>query len=339
VGGEVSSSSRALAAVVVTMLVAHELVRLSLDARRPARFGPRFWVRFGLRTVALSILVAGVAFFAGAVAETALPAWLVPLGLAAIALPLIARRVVTGSLAEVSAPALRGALALGVFVVTIAAVVLGSTARSQIESTSSDPAPPSSAVPTIEPEPLFPEPSAMEPISAFVLFIVTMLIVGAILVALRRRETTYDLDELDMSLDDSTLGLVGPGQADLEDDRIELDDEDVDRLLAQLALDIAGERDPGRAVRFAYANTERLLTELGLARDDHETEQEFLVRAIPTLGGDGPALVELTDLFERARFGHTPITEPMRERALDAVELLRRAAVDADRSPSGEGDR
>ncbi|MGI9615264.1 MAG: DUF4129 domain-containing protein [Acidimicrobiales bacterium] len=322
VGGQVSDSTVSLALAVVAMVVAHELVRVSLDARRPTRFGPRFWTRFFVRTATLALLVIGITFFAGAMADVSLPTWLVPIAITVAALPLVAHRFV-GRLAVL----LSALLALTLAGVVTMGAVLGSTARSQIERSdppvaSSDASSPTTTAPVVEPA--LAEASSLEPIAAVALFFVVMLIVGAILIALRRREMTFDLDEIDMDLDETALGFTGPGQADL-DDEIEIDQDTIARLLADLALDMSTEPDAGRAVRYAYANTERRLGELGVVRAESETEQEFLARAMPSLGGEADAMIELTTLFERARFGHVPVSESMRERAIDAVGRLRSA--------------
>ena len=346
VAADVDSSARSLAAAVVAALVVHELVRISLDARRPARFGPRFWVRTALRTAALAAALVALVAFASAVADTELPTWLVPIALAASALPMLVRRLAVGS--DETSPtgrtpsAVATLLWIGLAVlaagVTGAVATLGATARSQIERTSPTSVPHSEAITTstsVPSDSLVAEPSGFEPVLAAAMFLATMLIVGAILIALRRREMIFDLDELDMGLDDSTLGFEGPGQADL-DDRIEIGEDDMGRLLADLALDIASERDPGRAIRFAYANVERRLADLGVERQDSETEQEFLVRAIPALEGGDSAMVELTELFEQARFGHVAVSESMRGRALAAVDRLRDAlgpAIDPATDP------
>lgn len=323
VGGQLSESSGSLALAVVAMVVAHELIRVSLDARRPTRFGRRFWTRYFWRTATLALLVTGITFFADAVADVSLPTWLVPIAIAVAALPLVAHRFVGRSVVVVSA-----LLALVLAAVVTMGAVLGSTARSQIER--SDPPSARSDVSTATTTTSLPQttlqPSSLEPLVAIVLFLATMLIVGAILLALRRREMTFDLDEINMDLDETALDFAGPGQADL-DDEIEIDGDTIDRLLADLALDMSDEPDAGRAVRYAYANTERRLGELGVDRADSETEQEFLARAMPSLGGEAAAMIELTTLFERARFGHVPVSESMRERALEAVARLRGATA------------
>lgn len=334
VGGEIDSSTRSLAVAAVTMLVAHELIRVSLDARRPARFGPRFWTRFALRTAALSAAVAGIAWFAGSVSEWSLPPWVVPIGLASAAFPLLAWRLIGNVGSGPLSALVMVAVALAIAALTIGGAVPGSVARSQIERSTTTTVGLDQTSVTVPPSQESPddEASVLEPLASIVLFFVTMLIVGAIIVALRRRAMDFDLDELDMDQEDATLGFAGPGHADLDDDDVEIGEEDLDRLLAGLALDISGERDPGRAIRYAYANTERGLAELEIVREESETEQEFLTRAMPTLGTQGTAMVELTDLFEQARFGHLPVSEAMRARALAAVEQLRQTTVPVETS-------
>jgi hypothetical protein len=82
------------------------------------------------------------------------------------------------------------------------------------------------------------------------------------------------------------------------------------------------ERNPRRAVIAAYALMERLMARDGLARGPHEAPVEYLGRV--TLNGHRGAgsVHRLTALFQRARFGHRPVDEEMRERAIAAVEEL-----------------
>ncbi len=82
------------------------------------------------------------------------------------------------------------------------------------------------------------------------------------------------------------------------------------------------ERNPRRAVIAAYALMERLMARDGLARGPHEAPVEYLGR-VTLHGHRGAASVHrLTGLFQRARFGHRPVDEEMRQRAIAAVEEL-----------------
>lgn len=349
-----SASFRTLAVAAVVILAVHEIVRPSLDARRPARFGPQLWVR---HLVATGLLVAGVVALARLAIEvdlgrdgeqTELPNWLVPVGLVLAGLPLLIRRFVAGPAGlargrhddeepgdgpRLGPPAVRLGLGVAVAATAIVGAILGAGARPDVER----PPPESDGV-------VLPVPTA-RPLDATIvergvgllLFFVVMVVLGFLYVALKRPEVDYELDDLDMDLDETSLELAGPGQADLEDEQVEIDERELLRLLDDLALDIGAEKDPGRAIRFAYANVERRLEAIDVVRAESETEQEFLTRALPSLGPRGPVMVELTDLFERARFGHSPVTEDMRSRALVAVDVLRTATA-ATIAANAEGD-
>ncbi len=333
VGGDVADRALTLTVATGSMVVAHELVRASLDARRPARFGPRVWFRSAARTVVLVAAVAAVSAFARWIDDASPSAWLVPLGITAAALPLVAHRIVDGLPKVVAA-----GLALVIAGAAVFGAVAGATARSQIERASTPIAEPppgllsddddtTATTLSAAAESLAADGAGLQQLIASVLFAITVLIVGAIILALRREEMVFEIGEVDLDLDDATLGFAGSGEADVDDDLVAIDDETIGQLLADLALDITSERDAGRAVRYAYANVERRLAELGVVPVDSETEQEFLVRAIPALGEDGRAMADLTRLFERARFGHVPISEAMRTEALIAVDRLRVATT------------
>jgi uncharacterized protein DUF4129 len=90
-----------------------------------------------------------------------------------------------------------------------------------------------------------------------------------------------------------------------------------------LGLDaVRRERNPRRAVLAAYALMERLMARDGLARGPHEAPLEYLGR-ITLHGHHGAGSAHrLTALFQRARFGHRPVDEDMRQRAIAAVEEL-----------------
>jgi hypothetical protein len=120
-------------------------------------------------------------------------------------------------------------------------------------------------------------------------------------------------------------------------------DDDVDAatiaMLDASLDDLRREPDPRRAVVAAYARMERGLGARGFARQPWETPTEYLQRA---LSGRAPAsfpaggiepLRELTALAERARFSTLAVDEPMRTRAITALESLRaslRREDDAD---------
>ncbi|MDH3680189.1 MAG: DUF4129 domain-containing protein [Acidimicrobiia bacterium] len=343
---EGSLSSRSLIITAIGLLLAHEVARPAIDARRPARFGSGVWLHHGLRTLGLASLLAAAGWL-GARAETlTVPDAWVPAGLALAALPLLARRAVSGPTGvgdgrrELGPWFVRAAIGSVVAVAAIAGSILGAGARAGLIDEgggTADSVASSSAPSTTAPRAPLDDAAVIEGGVSVVLFFLAMLLVGFLYVALRRREMTFDLDELDMDSGDSLLGLAGPAQADLEDTQVEIDERTMRRLLDELALDLATERDPGRAIRFAYANIEQRLAEIEIVRAETETEQEFLTRALPSLGTDGRAMVALTTLFEQARFGHTPVSESMRSDALDAVQVLRAATRTAERSDPDPG--
>ncbi len=324
VGGPPSFSE--LMALILTLFVVHETVRFSLDARRPSRFGPGLIGGYLTR----SVVTGGLLVLAGAVAWQLAdrepgPAIWVPIGLAVAALPLFVLRG-ADQLAKSSLfdnPVVRGGIA-AVAVLGVAAIVaISAQARTAIETTIRQPSTagttPTTVPPTTVPEIVQTDPASLQRVLVLIAAITTVLVLGVLYLALRRPEALFELDELDADIDDNSFGLALPGQADMEDEIIEVDDHDLARMLENLELDIAGEQDPGRAIRFGYANIERTLGELRLTKDDAETEREFLARAMPTLGSAGQAMTTLTRLFEHARFGHDQMDEAMRQRALAAV--------------------
>lgn len=332
-----SLSARSLMIISIGLLLAHELARLALDARRPARFGSGVWLRYGLRTVGLASLLAAAAWLEASVETLTIPDAMIPVGIAVAALPLLARRAVTGPAAVTGKPRslgpryLRTVVGSVVAVVAIAGAILGAGARAGLIDDRGGPSGPVASpatAPTTTPPP-FDDTALIDAGVSIVLFVIA-LVLAFLFVALRRREMTFELDELDMESDDTLLDLAGPGQADLEDIQVEIDEGTMRRLLDELALDLAAELDPGRAIRFAYANVEQRLAALDVVRAETETEQEFLRRTLPSLGTDSRAMVTLTGLFEQARFGHTPISEAMRSKALDAVQVLRAATTTSE---------
>ncbi len=95
--------------------------------------------------------------------------------------------------------------------------------------------------------------------------------------------------------------------------------------------DLLDERDPRAAVLLAYRNLEVTLESFDLPRRPAETPSEHLRRALPVLSitedeQSGP-LVELADLYARARFSDHTITAAERDRAADALGRARRRLV------------
>jgi hypothetical protein len=325
-----------LVAIVVWILIVHELGRLSLDARRPARFAPGFLRRFALAPIAVAGGLAVAAVAVPPITDWDLPPVLVPVGLAALALPLVTRRWVQGMPVEArSATAARLAVGVLAVAVTLGAVAVGAQARAGIEnertsppaSTTTDTTTPDATATTVV-EPVTVEPNPLGRAIVIALMVVAIVVAGMLYAAFRRPEEVYELDDLVMDDDDRSLGLARPGEAELDDHQTVLDEREMTDLLDELQLDLLSEPDPGRAVRFGYATIERRLGGLGIERREDETEQELLARALPVLVDSAP-LVALTTLFEHARFSHEPVTEPMRARALAAIDELRQQTVSA----------
>jgi Domain of unknown function (DUF4129) len=70
---------------------------------------------------------------------------------------------------------------------------------------------------------------------------------------------------------------------------------------------------------------ERALAGVGAGRRPAETPFEYLARVLEAVAA-GPAQV-LTGLYEQAMFSLEPMGEREKERAMDALEALRRAVL------------
>lgn len=318
-----------LLALVLTVLAAHETVRFSLDARRPSRFGPGLIAGYLTRSIATAGLMVGATGIGWWLSDQpARAAVWVPIGLAAAALPLFVRSGAEylADRGRLQHRILRAGIAAGFGLVVLSVVVVAAQARTAIES-GVEPGRATPAQTTTVPPATVAADTTMDPatgqrVLALVGVATVILVLGALYLALRRQEAIFELDEIDTDLEDRTLGIALPGQADLDDEIIDVDDQDLTDLLHGLRLDMSLEADPGRAIRFGYANIERRLDEIGLARIGTETEREFLERALPSVGRSSSAMRSLTGLFERARFGHEAADETMRQDALAAVEDL-----------------
>ncbi len=115
--------------------------------------------------------------------------------------------------------------------------------------------------------------------------------------------------------------------------------EDVDAEALRAAVARAHEHlldrgEPRAAVLLAYRDLERALESLDLARRESETPTEHLTRALRTLSIDDPAqarpLVDLADLYARARFSDHAITAADRDRAAEALGRARERLVGHD---------
>jgi Domain of unknown function (DUF4129) len=88
-------------------------------------------------------------------------------------------------------------------------------------------------------------------------------------------------------------------------------------------LDLENEDDPRRAVIKAYASTEQVLREQGLARLPSEAPLEYLDRVLRGLGARAGAVDRLTELFEHAAFSTHDVDGGMRAEAVAAFHDLR----------------
>ena len=317
-----------LTALALTMLVVHETVRFSLDARRPSRFGPGLVGGYIARTVGIAVLVVLTlaAAWPIATAEPRPTVW-IPIGIAVAGLPLFA---LFGSDAlqrfdRLSGPRPRAVIGVVFSTAVILLVVLAAQARTSIDSgpvgspSSTAAAPPPTTIPLIIADT---DPVSIQRFAIFTAVMAAVLIVGVLYLALRRPEAAFELDDIDPGIEDVSFGIAIPGTVDREEEAIEVDDQDLAQLLRDIQLDIETEKDPGRAIRYGYATIERRLTDLTFTKEDSETEREFLTRVLPQLGDSGEAMTVLTRLFEQARFGKEAVDENMRRRALDAIGNL-----------------
>jgi hypothetical protein len=82
---------------------------------------------------------------------------------------------------------------------------------------------------------------------------------------------------------------------------------------------VESEPDPRRAVVLAYTRMEWSLSASGIPRMAWETPFEYLDRVFELLGAPSAPAATLTALYERARFGHHPVTIEMRDAAVAAL--------------------
>lgn len=321
------------AIVVVTLGLCHEVGRFSLDARRPTRFAPGYLRRFSRRAMFVT-LAALAAFGIDWALDRATPtAAAIPFSLVLVSAPLFLRRsILTLPAAWRSSSSLRIGLGALVAAIAVGAAIVGAEARSTVtyEPPTADVSPAEAGdedadIATVGRT----DSGGVEPIGGsrqlvtVLVGVIVLLVMGLLLIALRRPEVAFELDDLHLDVDSRSLSISNPGEADLDDDDLVIDERAYARLLDDLLIDIASEADPARAIRFGYVTVENRLADAGIARKPSETEQDLLRRALPTLPGDRGSLVTLTTLFERARFGTEPVTEAMRTRAVAAVSALK----------------
>jgi hypothetical protein len=103
----------------------------------------------------------------------------------------------------------------------------------------------------------------------------------------------------------------------------------LDEVLEDTLDDLRAERDPRKAVIGAYARMERLFAAHQVPRDEAETPQQYVERALARLQVSSFAVRRLTSLYERARFSPHTVDQAMKEDAITALEGLR-AELNAD---------
>jgi hypothetical protein len=94
-------------------------------------------------------------------------------------------------------------------------------------------------------------------------------------------------------------------------------------LLEVTVEDLRRERDARRAVIAAYARMEQALALHGTPRRPSEAPLEYLGRALRELDVPAEAALDLTALFERAKFSLHPIDAGMKDEAISALVTVR----------------
>lgn len=108
---------------------------------------------------------------------------------------------------------------------------------------------------------------------------------------------------LGVDADDQLVGQDGLAQSELV------------AVVNRASLVLDAEDDPRLAVLKAYAILEEALADNGTPRKRAETPREHLERAMVRLNVDTKPLLDLADLYERARFSEQPMTRRDRDRA------------------------
>lgn len=144
---------------------------------------------------------------------------------------------------------------------------------------------------------------------------VVLLTVGARLLVRWRRSTTAD----DLpSIEENPAAAEEDGDAATADGTL--------ALAAEKALDeLRIEGDARRAIIGCYAQMERSLARAGMSRRPSEAPLEYLARVLASVAPVGGQV--LTDLYERAMFSAQPMNARDKDRAMDALEALRDAAL------------
>jgi hypothetical protein len=103
----------------------------------------------------------------------------------------------------------------------------------------------------------------------------------------------------------------------------------LDAVLADTLEDLYAERDPRTAVINAYARMEETFAAYRVPRDEAETSQEYVERALDRLNVSGWAVRRLTLLFERAKFSSHEVDTTMKDDAIDTLASVR-SELEAD---------
>jgi len=104
-------------------------------------------------------------------------------------------------------------------------------------------------------------------------------------------------------------------------------DDIVARASALSLEELRRESDPRRAILAAYARMEGLFMAAGLARSASETSTEYLSRVLHASSAPRSALLELTLLFEEARFSSHELSAADKDDAVDALVEIDEALV------------
>lgn len=102
-------------------------------------------------------------------------------------------------------------------------------------------------------------------------------------------------------------------------------EEELADVLDDTLDDLRAEEDARRAVIAAYARMEAVLAAFGVPRRPAEAPLEYLGRALQDLEVPAGAALDLTALFERAKFSPHPIDAGMKDEAIAALVTVRDA--------------
>ncbi|MBD0330787.1 MAG: DUF4129 domain-containing protein [Thermoleophilia bacterium] len=97
----------------------------------------------------------------------------------------------------------------------------------------------------------------------------------------------------------------------------------VSAVLDEALDDLRAERDARRAVIAAYARLEATLAYHGLPRRAAEAPLEYLSRILLELEVTPEAVLDLTQLFQQAKFSRRRIDAAMKDEAIDALAAVR----------------